>query len=231
MNSGVYKISFGAGKYYIGSAIKLKSRNSAHKNTLKRGVSNCLKLQRAYNKYGKDLYQFEVIEFCSVDDLRIREKYWIDTLNSVHDGYNLAFDTTVPMLGRKHSEATKLLMSRNSKRLKTNLGVKFSAAHRKAISKANKGKKGHVKSSKEIEDIKARMKGVNNSFYGKKHSQKTLDLISSANKGKNVKPIIVNGVEYPSANIAAEKLDLKSTRLRSLANGAKKSRNINVKYK
>ena len=38
-------------------------------------------LQRAYNKYGKDAFSFEIIEICTFDSLLLREQFYLDTLN------------------------------------------------------------------------------------------------------------------------------------------------------
>jgi hypothetical protein len=47
-------------------------------------------------------------------------------------------------VGKRHTEETKSKMSKNSKRLKTNLGKRFTDEHREKISVANKGNKGRM---------------------------------------------------------------------------------------
>lgn len=135
MISGIYKISFGGSKVYVGSAVNLNARNSAHKNTLKRDVSHCTKLQRAYNKYGAITYKFEIIEQCEKFDLRQRELFWINKLDSVNSGYNISLDTIAPMLGRKHTEETKKIMSIKAKGNKGNTGQIFSDERRANMSR------------------------------------------------------------------------------------------------
>lgn len=144
MTSGIYKISFGSSKCYVGSSVNLTKRKQDHKSRLKHETSNCVGLQRAFNKYGIDAFTFEVIEYCSIEKLRIREMHHILEYNSVNDGYNIALDTSIPMLGRKHSEKTKKLMSLNSKRLKTNLGRKFSKEHLQRMSDSMMGKNAGI---------------------------------------------------------------------------------------
>lgn len=126
---GVYRISFGVGKYYVGSSVNLKNRELEHKRRLNKGNSNCVGLQMAYNKYGKEAFVFEVIEYCTEEVLRDREMYWIEYYNSVEDGYNIARDTSIPMLGRKHSEKTKKLMSKKAMGNKGRRGQKLTAEH------------------------------------------------------------------------------------------------------
>ena len=48
----------------------------------------------AYNLFGKDAFEYSVIEECPEDKLLERETYWILEYNSIKDGYNY-------LLGRK----------------------------------------------------------------------------------------------------------------------------------
>lgn len=49
-------------------------------------------LQKAWNKYGEDAFKFEIIDFCTVDELNDREMYWIDyyqcNCSKTRHGYN-----------------------------------------------------------------------------------------------------------------------------------------------
>ena len=49
-------------KYYIGSSININKRLTQHKSELKRNIHHCIYLQRAYNKYGKQCFTFEIEE-------------------------------------------------------------------------------------------------------------------------------------------------------------------------
>lgn len=90
--SGIYKIENTInGKMYIGSACILKRRISKHKTELKTHTHCNQKLQRAWDKYGDQAFIFSVIEFVQDKNYLIqREQYWIDTLDSVSVGYNIA---------------------------------------------------------------------------------------------------------------------------------------------
>jgi group I intron endonuclease len=88
-------------------------------------------LQNAYNKYGKDSFEFEVIETIEIDDdikkrLLDREQFWIDALNPEYNILPVAGSS----LGFKHSEETKQKISNSTK------GVKKSKLHAKHISEA-----------------------------------------------------------------------------------------------
>ena len=139
MTSGIYKISFGGRKCYIGSAVNFTRRLYDHRSRLKHNKSNCLNLQRAYNKYGVNLFKFEIIELCGVAILKEREAYFIEQYDAVNNGYNIATDTAAPMMGRKHTEETKKLMSQKSKNNKARLGQKCSPEHLRRMSESMMG--------------------------------------------------------------------------------------------
>ncbi|MFW6377455.1 MAG: GIY-YIG nuclease family protein [bacterium] len=46
-----------------------------------------LNLQRAIKKYGKENFKREIIEICDESNVDEREKYWIEKLNAMNDGY------------------------------------------------------------------------------------------------------------------------------------------------
>lgn len=120
----VYKITcVVTGRVYIGSTINYNKRRNLHLSSLRRGTSHCIKLQRAFNKYGEKCFIFEVIEcVLGLEDLHLRESFWINEFDSIRAGLNIAKDTKIPMLGRKHSDETKQLMSKNSPHHKGALG-------------------------------------------------------------------------------------------------------------
>jgi len=59
--SGIYKIINKVnGKYYIGSSNDIKGRWSEHKNDLKANRHDNDYLQKSWNKYGEENFEFEV---------------------------------------------------------------------------------------------------------------------------------------------------------------------------
>ena len=140
MNSGVYIIRFSGNKVYIGSSVDLVRRIGEHKNRLKSGKSKLIKLQRAFNKYGEDSMTIEILEKCPIDLIREREKYYIDFYDSVNNGYNVSSDTRHCMLGRKHSEHTKKLMSIKALGNIGRKGQKLSFEHIELMRQDRKGR-------------------------------------------------------------------------------------------
>lgn len=63
MESGIYQIRNIINKeIYIGSSINLEKRKSVHFSLLRSGKHHSIKLQRAFNKYGKENFKFEILE-------------------------------------------------------------------------------------------------------------------------------------------------------------------------
>jgi len=74
--SGIYKITI-ADKVYIGSSRNLKARINAHVTSMNTGRSNPLIL-KALDECNE--VKIEIVEYCSPDDVVVREQYWIDEL-------------------------------------------------------------------------------------------------------------------------------------------------------
>lgn len=75
-------------KKYIGKSFDINKRWSNHKYKLNKGAHVNNHLQNAWNKYGKDNFEFSIIELCNEDDLNDREIYWIKVTDAYYNGYN-----------------------------------------------------------------------------------------------------------------------------------------------
>jgi len=115
---------------YVGSAVAVNRRWSAHRRDLARQCHYNTRLQRAYDKYGKDAFDWEVIQ--TVDDknkLIEREQFWMDFFAPAYNGRPIANSP----LGTKHSIATRAKMSESAKKRG------FTEEHKQNISLAKKG--------------------------------------------------------------------------------------------
>ncbi len=130
--SGIYKIiNLINKKYYIGSAANINKRFSTHKRLLNTNKHYNNHLQKSYNKYGKENFHFEIIEYVDSYNLIEREQYWIDLLdaNNRKKGYNKRL-IAGSNLGVKASKETK------EKLRKSHLGHKRSSTANKKIIKS-----------------------------------------------------------------------------------------------
>lgn len=107
--TGIYHIkNIINNKIYIGSAADFYERWHSHNHYLNSGNHHNVHLQRAFEKYGRENFIFEIIEIVEDKSKLIeREQYYIDTLKPE---YNIRKDAT------------------------SNLGIKFSIEHRAKLS-------------------------------------------------------------------------------------------------
>lgn len=104
--AGVYQIkNILNNKIYIGSSSNLKKRLSYHLYALRRNKHPNKHLQAAFNKYGEDKFEFNLIEECAPikDTLLMIEQKYIDGLDPQYNNC----PTAGSLLGFKNSEAMK----------------------------------------------------------------------------------------------------------------------------
>ena len=153
------------GKIYVGQTIqRFNKRKSKHINQLRNQKHYSNHLQNAWNKYGEDAFDFNVIEICSNESLNSNEEWWIDYFDSENPlrGYNLQSGgksnfTVSDETRRKQSEALKGYV--HSPESRKNMsegrrGIKFSKSHRENLSKSkslNKNTTGYYRVFKDCD--------------------------------------------------------------------------------
>lgn len=89
---GVYKIENKVNHMiYVGISIDCARRKQSHICELNHNRHSNTHLQRAWNKYGKDSFEFSIIEICPKENLELREIYWISYYDSCNNGYNQTY--------------------------------------------------------------------------------------------------------------------------------------------
>jgi group I intron endonuclease len=108
----VYQILFKPeGLAYVGSTTDLKRRWRRHRNDLARGTHHSRYLQRLWNKYGADAFEWSVLEaVLSESQLLATELVWVKQLNP-------ALNTITPDVKDRlrFSDASRQRMSENRK--------------------------------------------------------------------------------------------------------------------
>ena len=184
MTSAIYAIVNSVTRdMYVGSAVAVNRRWSTHRRDLANQCHYNTRLQRAYDKYGKDVFDWEIVQF--VDDrskLIDREQFWINFFTPAYNGRPVANSP----LGTKHSAETRAKMSASAKK------KVFTEEHKQNISKAKKGictiseeqkqrlselNKGKVFSAESRAKISA-------TSTGRYHTDEAKQKISTANKAR-----------------------------------------------
>lgn len=89
---GIYKITNLINNHsYIGQSVNIEDRIRRHKTKYKNPMANDYNkiLYKAFRKYGIENFSFEVIEQCSINQLDLKEKQWIQYYNTFEEGYNI----------------------------------------------------------------------------------------------------------------------------------------------
>lgn len=144
------------GKKYIGSSIHVYKRRNRHFSQLKNNKHKNTKLQMSYNKHGKDVFIFHVLEF--VDDktkLIEREQYYI---NNEKPWFNINLIAN-SSLGVKRSEETK------EKVRQANLGLKHPEWRNKIKSESQGGDNHWTKNKKFSHESKVKMSESHKKLY------------------------------------------------------------------
>ena len=138
-----------------------------------------LLLKQAIQKYGKQNFKKETLEYCnSKDELEEAERYWIKILNAQErgKGYNIT-GGGYGMLGYKASEETKRLIGFSS----TLPGYIKRYGEEEGIRKYNEISKRHSKMMIGRKGISRY--GKDNPFYGKTHTDELKEKVSKRFKG------------------------------------------------
>lgn len=110
-NCGIYEIiNIFNNKRYVGSSKNLYQRHQKHFSMLRHKKHDNCYLQNSWNKYGENNFEFNIIEYCKETDLRVREQYYIDNLNSEYNITREVIRNTLSLESRLKHSATKKRM-------------------------------------------------------------------------------------------------------------------------
>lgn len=100
---GIYEIRNKInGKRYIGRSKDIDKRWIEHMTMLENGIHHSIKLQRAWNKYGKDNFEFNILkEVKTRSMLHKNETKYINLYDSMLNGYNMIAPEDVNLLSKK----------------------------------------------------------------------------------------------------------------------------------
>ena len=177
MKSGIYEIlNTINGKRYVGSAVSLPRRKKEHRRRLLGNYHRNQYLQNAWNKYGENAFEFDVLEYWEPEFLVSMEQWWMNMLQPEYNilptagsplGYRHTKESlakqSLAQMGRKHSDETKAKISaahmghsnflghKHTEETKAKMsawqkGRTLTKEHKANISAAHKGKKRSAES-------------------------------------------------------------------------------------
>lgn len=182
-DSGIYCIKHvESGRLYVGSAENFDVRFKKHLCQLKRGAHHSYKLQEAWNEFGEGAFEITILERCGKDELLEREQCWIDKLNAVDGGYNVAAWAESPFKGKAHSDETRQKM-RDSHKGRQPISEETRQKLRDAAKRREEQKKqeGFTVS----EETRAKLSEAGK---GRVFDEETKAKISASNKGQKMTP-------------------------------------------
>ena len=141
-------------KRYVGSSVDLYSRFRNHKAQLNNATHENPILQRAWDKYGEDAFEFRVLLLCEKSDVLGYEQQMLDC--SAHE-YNIATNAYAPGTGRTLTEEHRRKISESQK------GKTITQDCRAKLSLANKGhlpwNTGKKRSAETVRKMSEKRKG------------------------------------------------------------------------
>lgn len=161
-------------KVYIGKTEEsFKRRWWHHSGLLKGNYHHNIHLQRAWNKYGEENFEFIILQICNEsDDINKLEQEYIEKYNSFNSGYNQTLGGEGALGNRLSDESKRLIGEKN----KINMtGKKHTEKTKKKMSEVHKG---YIKS-------KEHRKNLSESLKGKIVSEETRMKNRIANQGSN----------------------------------------------
>jgi len=147
-------------KFYVGHSVNINQRFNSHKSALRKNKHHNKHLQRAWNKYGENNFEFEIYKICNTEIESIEiEQYYIDNYKDML--YNIS---------KKAKDGGDLLSYHPNKKLIIEKGLE---TRKENMSKMSK---------EELSNTYGR-KGEDNGMYGRHHSEKSKNKISQKNTG------------------------------------------------
>lgn len=181
MKSGIYKITSPTGKVYIGQAVNLRVRLREYKKLLSK-IKTQIKLYNSLLKHGVENHQFDIIEYCSKDQLNCSERFWQDEFDVL--GKN-GLNCILQECGEKRRIVSDETRQKISESLSNRVGELHPMYGLYGENNPNFGSKRTQEQCKNISNsLIGKRVGENNNMFGKTHSEETRKKISEANKGQ-----------------------------------------------
>lgn len=157
-------------KKYIGQSVNIKSRWCSHRADLNNGNHDNDYLQKSWNKYGEQNFEFKVLEECLENVLNDKERHYIDLYNTMNRDYGYNLKSGGQDKNYVTEDVKKKISKSNKRYYKEHPNAKIQSSINAYKQWSNP-------------EIKAKIMGENNGMYGKTHSKEARQKIAEAQKG------------------------------------------------
>jgi len=175
---GIYKITNPKNKIYIGQSVNIKRRFKEYKSI------KCKRQPRLYNslkKYGVNNHTFEIIDYCDVEELNSKERYYQELYNCLsRSGLNCRVVTDDFNSGYLSKETIQKLKDKDFSYM---IGNNFRTGIPHTDEIKNQIRNTLIENSKKpcyVNGMTGRS-GDLNPFFGKKHTKESLKKMSESN--------------------------------------------------
>jgi len=213
MDSGIYCIeNLTTNKKYIGQSKNISYRIKQHLYELRNNKHYNSYLQKAWNKYGEDNFNIYVVEYCSIQDLDEKERFYITQYNTTDNqyGYNMTYG----------GQNGAVCVGEAAERRRISLRKYYETTNAKEI----RGQQSRERFQNP--EYAARFRGENHPRYGQHLSDDAKKRISDANKGRinykrNLTPVycVELDKEFADATIASQTLLIDSSTILKVCRG------------
>jgi group I intron endonuclease len=185
---------------YIGASADIKKRWNKHKNYLRKGIHWNFLLQEDYNIYGKDCYNYKIIQYLPPDKnkLKLMETYWIvyyDSYVEFGKGFNLTlgdynfYPSKITLERMRRAQEGKVLSEETKEKISEfmssdrnpNIGRKHSEETRQKMSESGKIK---IFTEEHKKHLSESLSGKNHPWFGKHLPEETKEKIAEAQRGE-----------------------------------------------
>lgn len=178
--TGIYQIQSKTKpeRIYIGSASNITKRFQKHLSDLRNNRHHSKKLQYHYNKYGKEDLSFSIITSCDLNKRQLLEyeQFFLDSQKPYFNNIIIANSVFC------HSEETRKKMSESARKKPPVSEITREKQRKRMLGNKITVNRKHTEA--EIENLRKLNSGINNKFYGKKHTNESRDKMRNASTGR-----------------------------------------------
>jgi group I intron endonuclease len=227
--TGIYKITNRCnGKTYIGQSVRIERRWIQHKAPCTRKRKTYL--QNAFEKYGIENFDFEILQECTKEELNELEIKWIIELKSQGKAeYNISAGGFNNPFQFKTEEELEVI---HEKMRAVKIGRKLTEEHKRKIGEAGKGRKHSPEAKEKIRHAALNRSPETREKYRqaakRNMTEEAKERLREINTGKKLSPETIEKIKMSNSNPSEETRKKISQSLNNMTGEAKKIRSEKI---